>query len=128
MGVSPTSVPIVSIGVPSVSGSYDIGPLAQQQIMAVSLYILINGKFPGGATSWQIMDIFDNVRVFPTTTLWQQFASSVFDYLADIALGNPLPPTVTIDPNAVPPVSSGAVVPPPFSSGGIVSGGTLLHS
>jgi hypothetical protein len=102
--------------IPSISGSYDCGPEAVQQMMTISLYILMNGTFPGAKQSWSMSDINGQAHVFPTTGAWQTFFTAIMDNITLGVLSSPVPPILSIFPGT-PPAS-----PPPVSSGG--SGGS----
>ena len=83
-------VTVTSVSTPALDGTYACDPSAQHKIAAVSLFITVNGRFPGGAATLAWPDATGTARVFPTTALFQAFATAVADHVAAldaVALG-----------------------------------------
>lgn len=72
-------VSVTSTGTPAINGTYDISPASQGRLAAVSTYILVNSKFPGGVTSYGWVDTSGVPHVFPSTALFQAFATAIAD-------------------------------------------------
>jgi len=77
---------IASAALPTISGTYAIDPSAQQKIAAISLYIAVNGRFPAGQATLAYPDLAGAAHVFPTTAIFQAFATALADYVAAIDL------------------------------------------
>ena len=73
---------VTSAGTPALTGTYDISAVAQGRMAAVSVYILVNSKFPGGATSYAWMDTAGAPHVFPNTAAFQAFATAIADHVS----------------------------------------------
>lgn len=91
---------ITSTSMPTLNGTYAIDGISQGKLAAVSTYILVNSKFPGGATEYPWIDLAQQPHVFPTTATFQAFATAIADYVAAldmiIATGSgTLPPSTT---------------------------------
>lgn len=67
---------------PVIDGIYAIDPIAQGRIAAVSNYILVNGKFPGGTATYPWLDISKTAHTFPSTAAFQAWATAIADYVA----------------------------------------------
>lgn len=79
-------VAITSTGTPALNGTYAVDSITQHKIAAVSVYILVNSKFPGGASSYAWPDVSGALHNFPSTAEWQSFATAVADYVAELDL------------------------------------------
>jgi hypothetical protein len=77
---------VTSTAYPALDGAYPLDPATQQQIAAVSEYIAINGKFPGGQTSMPAYDMAGAAHNVPTTAEWQALASAEADYITQLTL------------------------------------------
>lgn len=69
----------------SVSGfksTYAIDAATQGKIAAISTYILVNSKFPGGLTSYPWLDMAGTIHEFTSTAMFQDFATVVADYVS----------------------------------------------
>lgn len=73
---------VVSPAHPGLAGVYAIDPWSEQKIMAVSLYIAVNHKFPGGAAQFAYPDASGTVHVFPDPLTFQAFAAAITDYVS----------------------------------------------
>lgn len=71
---------------PAVSGLYAIDPVAQGKIGAISTYILVNGTFPNGASTYPWLDFYSVPHIFVSTAMFQQFATAVADFVAALDL------------------------------------------
>lgn len=93
-------VQITCTSTPALNGTYSITPSAQSKIQAVSLFILVNSKFPGGGSTMAWADVAGAAHVFPSTAEFQAFATAVADYVAalDAAI---LGQTTTLPPSTV---------------------------
>ncbi len=67
---------------PAFAASYAIDSNSQGKIGAVSTYILVNSKFPGGLATYPWLDMTGTAHVFASTTMFQDFATQVADYVA----------------------------------------------
>ena len=76
------SATVTSAATPAISGTYPVGPITQGRLAAVSVYILVNGKFPGGVAAYPWLDTAGTPHVFPSTALFQAFASAIADYVS----------------------------------------------
>jgi hypothetical protein len=75
-------VAVTSTGTPALNGTYPIDPLTQGRIASVSTYILVNGKFPGSATTYAWVDVAGAAHVFPSTAAFQAFATAIADHVS----------------------------------------------
>lgn len=75
-------VQITSTSTPALDGTYAISGSAQAKIQAVSLFIVVNGKFPGGQSTMAWADAAGAAHTFPNTAEFQVFATAVADYVA----------------------------------------------
>lgn len=75
-------VQITSTSTPALDGTYAISSSAQAKIQAVSLFIVVNGKFPGGQSTMAWADAAGAAHTFPNTAAFQAFATAVADYVA----------------------------------------------
>jgi hypothetical protein len=48
---------ITSAGTPVLNATYPAGPATQQKLMGVQLALLATGGFPGGASTWPMVDV-----------------------------------------------------------------------
>jgi len=71
-----------STGTPALDGTYSCDAPSQHKIMAASLYIAVNGRFPGGATSYAWLDVTGAPHVFADVGAFQVFATAIADYVA----------------------------------------------
>jgi hypothetical protein len=92
----PTSVQVNSTSTPALDGVYAFDPLTQEKLMAVSLYIQVNGKFPDAQTAFPWADASGTMHNFPTTAQFQTFASALADYATALAIGQTPMAPVTI--------------------------------
>ncbi len=81
-----TGLTISSIGTPAVNATYHVQAGDQLKIMAVSLYIQVNGVFPAGQSVWPWPDASETPRMFPSVSLFQAFATAMADFVAGIEL------------------------------------------
>lgn len=77
---------ITSTGTPALDGTYSVDEDAQSEIGWVSNYILVNGKFPGGATQYPWIDMANQNHLFQSTQDFQTFATVVADYVAALVI------------------------------------------
>ncbi len=75
-------VTVTSASTPALDGTYACDSSAQHRIAAVSLFITVNNRFPGGGATLAWPDAAGAARVFPTTALFQAFATAVADHVA----------------------------------------------
>ena len=83
----PTTVQVNSTGTLSIDGVYAFDAHARSNLMAASLYIQVNNKFPAGQTSFPWYDSTGTPHLFTSTALFQQFASAIADYAAAWDIG-----------------------------------------
>ena|SRR5581483_9413078 len=94
--IATPTVQIISTGTPAISGTYAIAANNQQQITSVATYIAVNGKFPAGLSQLPWPDSSGTPHTFPSTALFQEFASAIADYVTAAALGSPPSQPITI--------------------------------
>jgi hypothetical protein len=92
----PTSVQVNSTSTPALSGVYAFEAVTQSKILAISLYISVNGKFPAGQTSFPWPDASGTMHMFTTTAQFQALASALADYATALDLGQTPTAPVTI--------------------------------
>lgn len=92
----PTSVQVNSTSTPALSGVYAFDAVTQSKILAVSLYISVNGKFPAGQTSFPWPDASGAMHIFTTTAQFQSLASALADYATALDLAQTPAAPVTI--------------------------------
>jgi hypothetical protein len=83
---APTSVQVVSTSTPALSATYGFDAISQAKMMAVTDYILQNGKFPAGMTSLPYPDASGNMHLF-TVAQFQALATVLADYVTALTLG-----------------------------------------
>ena len=81
------SMQITSTLYPVLNGDYPIDAATQGKMMAISLYVVVNGKFPNGQSGQVWPDVSGNLHVFPTTAEWQAFSTATADYIAALDVG-----------------------------------------
>lgn len=91
-----TSMQLISTAMPALNGAYAIDVASQQKVQAISLYVAVNGKFPAGQAQQAWPDAGGVLHFFPTTALWQAFASAMADFVAAVDLGQSPAQPVTI--------------------------------
>jgi hypothetical protein len=79
-------IAITSTSSPALNGTYVIDQTAQEEIVAISLYIQENNIFPEGLTSLVWLDFSQLPHVFTSTTTFQAFAKAVADYVTGVDL------------------------------------------
>lgn len=77
---------IHSTSSPGLNGPYSCDVLIQGKIGAVSTYILVNSKFPGGADVFPWLDFNGEPHVFMSTAMFQVFATAIADYVSALDL------------------------------------------
>lgn len=77
-------VVITSTGTPAVNGTYGIDPVNQAKIAFVSSYITLHSAFPNSQSTLTHLDLAGAPHVFPTTTLFQAFATAVADFVTAV--------------------------------------------
>ena len=85
--IIPTTVQVNSTSTPALDGAYSFDSTAQAKLMAVSLYVQVNGKFPANQTRFPWYDATGTPHLFTTTTQFQAFASAIADYDTNLSLG-----------------------------------------
>ena len=92
----PTSLQINSITNSAINGAYAFDAITQSKVMAISLYIQINGKFPAKYTTLPFPDANGTMHNFTSTTQFQAFATALADYATALTLGQTPSTPVTI--------------------------------
>lgn len=77
---------VTSTSTPAINGTYSVDPAAQGRMAAISTFILVNNAFPSGASAFPWIDTSGGVHLFPTTALFQQFATAAANYVAALDL------------------------------------------
>jgi hypothetical protein len=75
---------ITSTSTAALNGIYSVSSEQIQLIEGVCLYILMNSKFPGGSTTMNWPDIDGAIHTFPSTAVFQAFATAIADYVNGI--------------------------------------------
>lgn len=83
----PWTISTSSASTPSLAGVYAIDAASLAKINGVASYIAINGRFPGGQSSFAWLDVGGEPHVFNSTAQFLSFASAVADFEAQIDLG-----------------------------------------
>src|SRR6185437_1503276 len=78
-GLLAAGLSVTSTGTSSLNGVYGCDPQSQHNIMAVSIYILVNNKFPGDASTYTWLDLTGTPHTFPATTSFQNVATAIAD-------------------------------------------------
>lgn len=87
---------VQSTSTPAINGTYAVDPASQQKIAAISLYIQVNGKFPAGQTTYAYPDVIGAFHTFPSTAMFQEFATAMGDFVALLDMYAVGAPGVTI--------------------------------
>lgn len=85
--VVPTSVQVNSTSTPAISGNCAFDPVTQSKVMAIALYIQVNGKFPAGQTTFPWPDSSGTMHSFTSTAQFQSLATALADYATALAIG-----------------------------------------
>ena len=73
---------ITSTSTPALNGTYACDTQTTLEIAQVDLYVLQNGTFPGGMTSYPWTDATGGVHVFPNITLYKEWAVAIANFVA----------------------------------------------
>jgi len=89
---------IISQSASGLNGLYSTNAAAQNNILAVQVYIQSNGTFPGSSGSLVWLDKNSTPHTFTATGQFTEFATAIADYVADLTLismtgSGVLPPT-----------------------------------
>ena len=79
-------VTVTSTSTPSLNGTYAIGPSSQAALTSVAAYVMLKSDFPGGSTTQPWSDAAGNVHIFPSTTVFEAFATGIADYVASVSV------------------------------------------
>lgn len=77
-------VSVTSTSTPALNGTYNIDVPAQAKIAATSAYILRNGTFYKGQATLPWVDASGTPHVFPSTTIFEDFATKIGDYVYEL--------------------------------------------
>jgi hypothetical protein len=78
---------ISSTSTPAIDGTYPVDAVTQTKIGQIEIFIQKNGTFPGSAgTSLAWFDTAGVAHIFPSVTLFSEFATAVANYVADLDL------------------------------------------
>lgn len=83
----PTSVQVNSTSTPAISGTYAFDATTQANVMAIALYIQVNGKFPDGLNPFPWPDASGTMHDFASTSQFLALASALADYATALNLG-----------------------------------------
>jgi len=86
LGMIASGLTIVSTSAPAINGLYSTNAAAQNNILAIQVYIQSNGKFPGSSGSLLWLDQNNSPHTFTTTGQFTEFASAIADYVSDLTL------------------------------------------
>ncbi|MDA8095597.1 MAG: hypothetical protein M0T84_17150 [Betaproteobacteria bacterium] len=76
------TVTVSSRSTPAINGSYSITPNDQAHINGVVTGILLNGRFPGGASAYDWPDASGAVHSFPSVMEFKAFATAVLGFIS----------------------------------------------
>ena len=71
-------------GTPAIDGTFAVNPTTQGKIAAVEVYILKNGLFPGGGSTYPWPTVSGTFVTFPSTTVYQNWATAIANYVSAI--------------------------------------------
>lgn len=77
---------VTSAGTPAVNGTYPLDVNTQNEIGQVTLFIQVNGDFPGGTSSYPWFDTSNVPHVFPSVALHDEWATAIANYIAALKL------------------------------------------
>ncbi len=78
---------VTSTSTPAVNGVYAVDQAAQQRINGIETYVLKNSAFPGSpGTSLAYPLANGSMVIFPSLSVWAEFADAVANYVADLDL------------------------------------------
>lgn len=77
---------VSSSGNPELDATYACDPGQWVKVMAISQYVAVNGTFPNKQTSLPMKDMAGTPHTFPSTTVFQSFATAVGDYVTALNL------------------------------------------
>ncbi len=78
---------ITCTSTPALNGTYAVDQAAQARINAIETAILKNGAFPGSSGAQLAYPKIDGTLVvFPSTSVFSEFATAVANYVADLDL------------------------------------------
>jgi len=89
-------VQVNSTSTPALNSTYLYDTAHIQDMMATSLYIQVNGKFPAGQAAFPWYDSNGAVRMFTSPAQFQTFASAMADYVAMLNIGQTPTEPITI--------------------------------
>jgi len=81
-----SGVTINSNSNPSINATYSLTSTQIQNLSYISAYITVNSKFPANQTTFTWPDITGNTHTFSNTSLFQEFATAVADYVTSLDL------------------------------------------
>lgn len=94
--------PLVCASVPAVSGTYDISGTTWSEMERLAQHVQLAGGFPGGASSWTVMDAAGEPRHFPSATLFTAAFTALLGYrLALVACINRAATSLPASPVAI---------------------------
>jgi hypothetical protein len=94
--IMPTTIAVNSTSSPALNGSYAFDATTQSKMLAVSLYISVNGKFPAGQTTFPWPDASGAMHSFTTTAQFRSLATALADYATALVIGQAPTAPVTI--------------------------------
>jgi hypothetical protein len=77
---------VTSTGTPAINGTYATGPGTQEDINGIATYILENSSFPNAASTLEWLDRSGAPHAFPSTAVFQEFATNFANYVAAMKL------------------------------------------
>lgn len=83
----PTSVQVNSTATPALSGVYAFDAATQAKMLAVTMYIEQNGKFPDALAPFPWPDASGTMRMFAAVAQFQSLATALADYVTALTLG-----------------------------------------
>lgn len=92
----PTTAQVNSTSTPALSGVYSFDAMSQAKMLAVTMYIQQNGRFPDGLSPFPWPDASGTMHMFATTAQFQALATAIADYVTALTLGQAPTTPITI--------------------------------
>ena len=77
---------LASNAFPSLNGTYSVSASSQANLNAVVTYVLLNGVFPGGASTYVWLDSSGEAHLFPTISEFKAFATVFADFVSSATM------------------------------------------
>ncbi len=106
-GLTATCASGATVCTSAIVATYSLDPTQVMNLANVSLYIAVNGKFPGGQTTLALISANKSLVLVPSIAAWQEIATVVADYVTKLTValqtvqagGTPTWPSATVTLN-----------------------------